>query len=314
MSLLAMLVELRQRTRWPAGLELEVWHVHHGPHSTSAAVLEFRDRAEALVENSARRFGLGFRSFRVQPERESEEAWREARWAAFASQASPVWLAHHRDDLLETRWMRLMRGTGPHGLTGMRDWDEQRQIARPVLDWTLEELHESGEASAKVLAPEALPLSFIDDPQNLLGGDLRARLRHEIWPRLEAMRPGAKAAMARSFDLIVEALEAQCRVAVGELAPQLRTASGGEDAPLSVLSRSRLMLISAAQAERSLHTWLRQHGRSASRAQIGEVLKRLARAEVDFEFEVAGLRWQVKGDELRAFPYGAVPSRPKVEA
>jgi tRNA(Ile)-lysidine synthase len=311
MSLLAMLAELRQRTRWPADLELEVWHVHHGEHATSAEVLEFRDRAEALVEKSAQQYGLGFRSFRVQPTRESEEAWREARWAALASQASPVWLAHHRDDLLETRWMRLMRGTGPHGLKAMSVWDETRQIARPVLEWTPEELHESGVASAKVFSQDAMPLAFIDDPQNLSGGDLRARLRQEIWPRLETLRPGAKAAMARSLDLIVEMLddslgEAQCRDAEGQVVPQLQTAN--------LLSRSRLMLISAAQAERSLHAWLRQRGHSASRAQIGEVLKRLARAEVCFEFDVAGLRWQVNGDELRASPYGAVPSRPKVEA
>jgi hypothetical protein len=117
--------------------------------------------------------------------------------------------------------------------------------------------------------------------------------------------------MARSLDLIVEMLddslgEAQCRDAEGQVVPQLQTAN--------LLSRSRLMLISAAQAERSLHAWLRQRGHSASRAQIGEVLKRLARAEVCFEFDVAGLRWQVNGDELRASPYGAVPSRPKVEA
>lgn len=314
MSLLAMLVELRRKTHWPEDLELEVWHVHHGQQATSTEVLEFRNQAENLVEASARHAGLVFRSFHVQPERESEEAWREARWAALRAQACPVWLAHHRDDLLETRWMRLMRGTGPHGLRGMHVWDESRQIARPVLDWTPEELHDSGVASAQLFSKEALPLAFLDDPQNLTGGDLRARLRQEIWPRLETLRPGSKAAMARSLDLIVEALEAQCRDVEPSLAPLVHSEAGGEVAPQNVLSRSRLMLISTAQAERSLHAWLRQHGHTASRSQIGEVLKRLARSETSFEFVVAGLLWKVSGDELRAFPYGAVPSRPKVEA
>lgn len=305
MSLLAMLAEIRARTHWPTSLELEVWHVHHGragapldPQAHAVAEVaaspnpqvEFRDRAEQLVKTWSNTWGLNFCSFHVEPTRESEEAWREARWAVFQAQQAPVWLAHHREDLLETRLMRLMRGTGPQGLRSMTAWNPESQAVRPVLDWTPEELHAGGEASASALSPVSERLAYLHDPQNFLGQDLRARFRRELWPCLEALRPGATAAMARSFDLIVDALEA------GVLENQQTWPQ--------VLSRSRLMLISSAQAERSLYAWLSDRELSISRSQIGEVLKRLAQAEKNFEFAVAGLRWSVRGDDLTCEPIG----------
>lgn len=89
-------------------------------------------------------------------------------WAE-QNQLDYILTAHHADDQAETLVMRLNRGAGLAGLSGVRATN--RNILRPLLDWRRDEL--AAIVSAAGLTP-------IDDPSNRDARYDRARLRAQI--------------------------------------------------------------------------------------------------------------------------------------
>jgi tRNA(Ile)-lysidine synthase len=106
------------------------------------------------------------------PDRGNVSDWaRRARYAALfawgeAQGAQTLVTAHHADDQLETMIMRLNRGSGVGGLSGIRS--RRHGIARPLLGWRKAELE------ALVAAAGISP---VDDPTNRDDRFDRARLR-----------------------------------------------------------------------------------------------------------------------------------------
>lgn len=128
----------------------------------------------------------------------SEAVWREARWRFLRGWAAElratVVTAHTWDDQVETVVLRLLRGSGPRGLSAMRVFDGAREsrvshrsgapntaIARPFL--TLTRAQVAAYATAR-------GLSWVDDPSNASMSFARNRVRHEILPALERAQPG----------------------------------------------------------------------------------------------------------------------------
>jgi tRNA(Ile)-lysidine synthase len=91
------------------------------------------------------------------------EDWRADHGLSF------ILTAHHADDQLETMIMRLNRGSGVAGLSGVRR--KQGFIARPLLDWSKVEL---------VQVVLGAGLAFVDDPSNRNDRFDRARLRKAL--------------------------------------------------------------------------------------------------------------------------------------
>lgn len=171
-ALLGMLHALAPERGW----RLWAGHVDHGLRLDSAADLEF---ASAL----AGELGVPFlwRRVRVKARgRSLEEAAREARRAALRDMAreagaAAIALAHHADDQAETLLARLLQGTGPSGLAGMRAWSPP--FWRPLLNLSRADLRSW--LSRRGLA-------WREDPSNQDLGFMRNRLRHEILPLAEA--------------------------------------------------------------------------------------------------------------------------------
>jgi len=170
-------------------LETQAWHsgvlsvvtVDHGtrPESGSDA---------AFVRELAAAKGLSCVCAEVQLQTESEEALRDARYRIFEGlDAEFVCLGHHRDDQAETVLLQLLRGAGSRGLGGMR-WKRGRYV-RPLLDITRSEIRRWAEHRA---------LQWREDVSNADAKYLRNRVRAEVLPLLEQLRPGAGAALARS--------------------------------------------------------------------------------------------------------------------
>lgn len=101
---------------------------------------------------------------------------------------------HHADDQAETVLMRLLRGTGPRGLSGIPPVriEDGIRIVRPLIDCRRDDI-----------------LAFLDahghasrhDHSNADTTLLRNRLRHELLPHLEAgYNPAVSGAMARLAD------------------------------------------------------------------------------------------------------------------
>lgn len=115
-----------------------------------------------------------------------EAAAREARHQMFKDhtpERAIIWLGHHLDDQMETFLLRMLRGTGVQGMTGMspiQPW-QKRTLVRPFLQWTRAEV----EAMAK-----HFQLRWIDDPSNGESDFDRNFLRHEVLARFSERWPG----------------------------------------------------------------------------------------------------------------------------
>ncbi len=178
---------LGQTARWHEG-RIEVVTVDHGTRPGSPA------DAAWVVEQAVARGHPAHLLLLDLPESASEAQLRAGRYAAMrglvrTDEPTVIVTAHHRDDQVETVLLMLLRGTGLRGLAGMA-W-RRADVARPLLSTTRAEL----EAWA---AHRDLP--WREDPTNREPRFLRNRLRGELVPLLEELRPGATAAIARVAD------------------------------------------------------------------------------------------------------------------
>lgn len=133
-----------------------------------------------------------------------EMAGREVRHEFLACTArrlriSTIALAHHADDQVELFFLRLLRGTGPDGLAGMK-WhapspcDNLVQLIRPLL--------EVGRTELKQFAREN-KIRFREDESNASRDILRNRLRHELLPRLRGRyQPALNQLVLRLMDIV----------------------------------------------------------------------------------------------------------------
>ena len=136
-----------------------------------------------------------------------EMAARELRYGYFRQLrqdigAEKVCVAHHRDDAVETLLMNLMRGSGVHGLTGIRIRANYGEIVRPLLAVSRQEiedyLHSIGQP-------------YVTDSTNLVDDVLRNKIRLNVLPLLEQINPsvaeniGKTARFMQETEKVVEA-------------------------------------------------------------------------------------------------------------
>ena len=128
-----------------------------------------------------------------------EMAARELRYGYFRSLckdigAETVCVAHHRDDAVETFLMNLLRGSGIHGLTGIRP--KNGQIVRPLLcvgrQDILDYLHSIGQ-------------DYVTDSTNLESIVLRNKLRLQVLPLLKELNPKAVENIDKTANYLREA-------------------------------------------------------------------------------------------------------------
>ncbi len=182
------------------GHPCHVAHVDHGLRGAES------DADRAFVEEQAKCLGLPLRSVRVDPMAAAEGisvqmAARELRYAWFKEllREGPANMAlgHHRDDSAETLVLNLMRGIGAHGWAGIPAVTEleEGRICRPLLGVGREQIMEYAVANR---------ITFREDASNTDPKYLRNRVRAEVLPLMEAMRPGARRTMARGAELLKE--------------------------------------------------------------------------------------------------------------
>lgn len=165
---MALLHALRGRP----DLKITVAHFDHGIRPDSA-----EDRR--LVQAAAQAYGLPFvyATADLGPGT-SEAAAREARYRFLhsvktASGAQGIITAHHRDDVLETAVINILRGTKRKGLSALRSTDT---IVRPLLHLPKQSIR--GYAQKHNLA-------WREDSTNQDVNYLRNYIRHMVLPRLQ---------------------------------------------------------------------------------------------------------------------------------
>lgn len=175
-----------------------------------------------------------------------ETAARELRYEFFKDMAvkhhaERIYLAHHADDQAETILANLCRGTGVHGLAGMKmetvlHHAEQRiLLVRPLLKWRRSEID-------RYITQHHL--IYREDSSNQTHGPRRNRLRHQVLPLLDQIFAREVApVIARLGEMAARDDDALCQSAQalvpGHLAPDgsLRLTSTLVSAPPAVLSR-----------------------------------------------------------------------------
>ncbi len=133
-----------------------------------------------------------------------EESARVMRYRFMFDQAESrgtqaVAVAHHADDQVETLLMHLLRGSGLDGLIGMayrslpNPWSETIPLVRPLLGvWK--------EGIQRYCQEQGLTTLF--DETNLDTTYTRNRIRHQLVPVLEALKPGVRTGLLQMMDLL----------------------------------------------------------------------------------------------------------------
>lgn len=110
--------------------------------------------------------------------------------------AAAICVAHHRNDSVETLLMNLIRGTGIHGLTGIRP--QNGHIIRPLLCIERNDiehyLHEKGQ-------------DFVTDSSNLVPNIVRNKVRLEILPIMADINANVVKNIQRTAEYVCDAIK-----------------------------------------------------------------------------------------------------------
>jgi tRNA(Ile)-lysidine synthase len=208
MVLLHLLHNLARSSGW----KLTLAHFNHRLRGRSS------DADQRLVRDTARRLGLPFvtaaadvQQFARTSGLSLEMAGRKLRHEFLARAASrlrisKIAFAHHADDQLELFFLRLLRGSGGTGLSGMKPRnpspvDARIELIRPLVAEPKAQLAEYA---------AALKITFREDATNSSLDIQRNRIRHELLPLL---RRRYQPALERSILRVAELLRAESEFA-----------------------------------------------------------------------------------------------------
>ena len=175
------MLHILNRLKNDLGFSLACAHVNHGLRGEAA------DKDESFVKDLCEREGIPFYSQRfdvaaIAAERKLtvEEAGRYVRYKFFDELRQKygfdkIATAHNKNDNAETVLMRIIRGTGIDGLSGI-DYVRGDGVIRPVLDVSRKEIEEY----CKVYS-----LSYCTDATNADNDYTRNKIRNQLIPYIE---------------------------------------------------------------------------------------------------------------------------------
>ena len=258
--------------------------VDHGLRFESAD--EARVAAEQL---RAANIAACIRKVSGMPPENGVPAWaRKARYdllrdAAVERGALHLLLAHHQDDQAETLLLRLARGSGVKGLSGMRGVqpDADLRLLRPLLDFPKAQVAATAEATGWTIA---------DDPSNRATKYARTRIRNALATSSgDTTRLAKTAATLASEDAAIEQAVTRLAVRAATIVPY----------GLIRLDRSLLAAAPAAVSTRLLDRAVRMAGGAESplrHSRIARLLQDITNSP-DTRRTCGGTIIQIKGAE-----------------
>ncbi len=180
------------------GLDLIVAHLNHGIRGVEA------ERDALFVEQIASSMKLKFEfgtvntpAHRKETGLSLEDAARELRYEFFRNvcrkhNAGKIATAHTLNDQAETVMMRLLRGSGLTGLSGIPPVSDGL-IIRPLIETSRSDIEEYLESKG---------IEWIEDSTNKLRTLLRNKVRLDLLPELESYNPQIKETLARTSDIL----------------------------------------------------------------------------------------------------------------
>jgi tRNA(Ile)-lysidine synthase len=249
---------------------LHAIHVNHGLH---VAARKWADLCQRHADRLS--IPLQITVCNIEPSGRGVEAdARRERYRAFEgvlAEGDILFTAHHADDMVETVLLRLLRGAGPRGLSGI---PRERacgagRIFRPMLNTTSDTLR---------TAVEAAGLEYVTDPSNLETEQDRNYLRQAILPALAARWPGYRETIQRAAGL-----QAMAQQRLSQL-PLPRTETAMGEAALVIDPT-----VDVAELAAQIHQWLGESDiDSPDRRRLLELARQALEAGSDRQPE---LRW-----------------------
>jgi tRNA(Ile)-lysidine synthase len=192
------LLHILQRLKKELGAALLVAHFDHG-------LRPGEDDAETrFVSSLAESMNLPFETEKAksslrQKTGSVEEAARNARYfflekVRVKHRAQKIALGHNLNDQAETIIMRLLRGSGPSGLTGIPPCRDGT-IIRPLIEMERLEIDRYLKAGK---------LAHVTDSSNLKADYLRNKIRLELMPLLERHQPQLTHLLGQTADILRE--------------------------------------------------------------------------------------------------------------
>ena len=297
MALLHIYLHFRKHFRF----DFAVAHYHHGP-SEDPFQEDFRENVFEFIRSHCQKWDLLFFSNGPKtsfpsnnkfhdpeenrengfPEK-SEATLRDQRYAFLESVLAKesfdlLVLGHHRDDLLETRILRLLRGVGPEGLQAM-SFISNRKL-RPLLEFSRDELK-------KYLS--SCSGAWLEDPSNESQKPLRNWIRKKWLKDLQDKYPGALSSLARSLDILINASHPPV---------SFKTCFHEDQVVLS-----ELLCLSRVQQRQVLASYMKSQGfKNYGFSHINEILKRLDTEKKTHTFKLLESFWVIDAGQMSVKP------------
>ena len=278
-----VLLDLLRRSAGVLRAELSAAHFDHAMRPNSSADARF-------VAQTCARWDVPLVEARSDHPLHTEAQAREARYAFLAEAmartgAHRIATAHHADDQIETVLLRLLRGAGLRGLSGIPV--RRGPIIRPLLRFRKAEL----EAYA-----ELHRIEFRDDETNATGRFARNRIRHALIPAIRSVYPQSSSEilqMARHAARAERAWQMQAQAARKRVARERKSEA-------TELARGILLEYDAETRARVLRAEFRRFGIALDRAATSRLLHFLAEAESGTGYDVGnGFRIERAFDVFR---------------
>ena len=195
--LLTVLNELKEKLNF----ELAAMHINHGLRKEAGDDAAYANRLCDKLDIAYYYEEVDVKSYAEDKHLSTEEAGRILRYEALEQTMKEkgynlLATAHHANDLAETMLLFLARGTGLKGLAPIRY--RNGNIIRPLLSVTKEEIIE-------FLKEEGI--GHCEDITNNDNDYTRNYIRNEIIPRLEKVNDCAVSHMARTADIVSDAVD-----------------------------------------------------------------------------------------------------------
>lgn len=275
-----VLLRIMKNLSFVGSFEVIAANVHHGPGPASLWRSECARFCEALCQEWEIEFhGVGPSPNGLKNEEELRHfRYEELRKLKSTLSCDFILTAHHADDLLETRLLRLLRGTGGQGLLAMAPFEAD--LGRPLLNIAKKEILDYAELQG---------LKPMEDPSNQELEPMRNWVRRELIPFLEARQSGLSSNLGRSLQLLVDERQESSTFGWLELKQGLYCYSRTEYLLLNPMERKRLI----AEVFQRMDVVEYSHG------QIDEIVKRLDSAQRVLSFKVGGLLWDIDAKQVK---------------
>ena len=246
---------------------------------------EESDRDERFCEELCKREGVSFHrvhfdtvSYASLHKISIEMAARKLRYDYFEQLrecigATDILVAHHRDDSVETVLMNLVRGTGIHGLQGIRP--RNGHVIRPLLCVGRKDIENW---------LEHIGQDYVTDSTNLENDVMRNKIRLDVIPLLRSINPSVSDNISRTALRITEAARVFDKAIRSDVSGVVSSTLENKELPESerLLRIDTISLVRTASPEYTLFTILSPL--KFSPVQVEEISRN--------DFSQVGKRWE----------------------